>query len=173
MSSFPNITLGGGNLLLLNLSMNVKKLKYTNCYSKVCKEFYSEDITWKRDISQILLIRQKPIIKEKDKYLYNYIYIYVCVYICVCEVWSTRTKHWLNSDDKWPETKFITSNPNLKIMLFQKNIEGQENIEFPKFYVPIGTSKNKKDLEYRCQYPMVKYHQDNMNSCFFISLYST
>ena len=54
--------------------------------------------------------------------------------------------------------------------MFQTNIEGQSVITYPIFTVPIRNAKETGEIEYDLQAPIVAYHQNASNNCYFISL---
>ena len=83
---------------------------------------------------------------------------------------STRFKHWVYIDIEWVEENFSTREPQFYNRLFQTNIEVKSGITYPVFTVPIGNSKEKGEIEYNLQDPLVAYNQNASNNCCFSSL---
>ena len=65
---------------------------------------------------------------------------------------------------------FSTREPKFYKRLFQTNNEGRSIIKYPTVTVHIGNSKERGEIEYDLQSPLVEYHQNDSNTSCFISL---
>ena len=84
----------------------------------------------------------------------------------------SRSKHWFDLDIEWTQENFSTGEPQFFKRPFQSNIGGQDGIKYPTFSVSIGIAKEVGEVEYNPKPPLMEYHQNDSNSCCFISLES-
>ena len=103
--------------------------------------------------AQVVRIRPKSLVQKKytrEKPKRRYLF----------QGQSAISKHWFDLDIELVEEKFSTREPQFYNRLFQTNIEVKSGITYPVFTVPIGNSKEKGEIEYNLQDPLVLYHQN-------------
>ena len=66
----------------------------------------------------------------------------------------------------------MTRKPQFYKRLFQSNIQGQARAKYPTFTFSIENAKETDEVEYNYKAPIVEYHQNSSNSCYFSSLAS-
>ena len=83
-----------------------------------------------------------------------------------------RTKHWFDLGIEQAEGKFNRREPQFYKRPFQINIEVQSGPKYPALTVLIGNAKLAGEIEYDPKSPLVEYHNNDSNSCCFISVAS-
>ena len=85
---------------------------------------------------------------------------------------SVRSQSLFNIDFDWIKENYSTSGPDFYRNIFQKNDKTQDTNTFEMFKVPIGNSKCVKKIKFHSKAPMIKYHQESLDSFCFSSLTS-
>ena len=83
---------------------------------------------------------------------------------------SARSQHWFDPDFGCIEDNFSTREPDLYRKIYQRRDKTQDTNTFKMFEVPIGNTKFVEEMEFHSKAPMLKYRQNSLNSCCFVSL---